>query len=355
MKIKRLVQFSAGFNPGDAISNQIIMYNSFAKKKQIESLIFAENISPQSKSLVKKYKTYSPKKGDVIIYHHSIHSSILEKIYEIPSKIPKVLAYHNVTPKEFFEPYNLKLTYYSQKGREELFQMKNLFVYALADSEYNAQELKENGYTNVQVLPISLNYNNYSIYPRTNFKKIILFTGRIAPNKKQTDLIKIAKVLNDYFTEDFELIIVGKTAPEMIGYKEEILSLVEYFHLQEKVKLTEFLQQETLNQYYSNADVFLCMSEHEGFCVPLLESMYYKIPIVAYNKAAVPETLRGSGILFHKKDFYKIAEIVYILLHNQDFRNKIVEQQNKVLEYYRSIDYEREFLQIITSKTTATD
>lgn len=348
--MKRLIQFSAGFNPGDAISNQILQYDFFAKKNNLESLIFSENISPSSKNIVKKYKIYSPKKGDVILYHHSIHSYILEKIYEIPKEIPKILCYHNVTPKEFFEPYNLKLTYYSEKGREELEEMKDLFFYSLADSEYNAQELKEAGFKNVHVLPICLNYKNYTIYPRTNFIKTILFTGRIAPNKKQTDLVKIAKILNDYFTQDFQLIIVGKTAPEMIAYKEEILELIQYFHLQDKVTFTEFLEQEDLNYYYSNADVFLCMSEHEGFCVPLLESMHYQIPIVAYNKAAVPETLRGSGILFHKKDFYKIAEIVYILLHNHVFKEKIVNEQNKVLQYYQSIDYERELLKIITSR-----
>ncbi|MCX7998945.1 MAG: glycosyltransferase family 4 protein [Leptospiraceae bacterium] len=351
MQPQRLIQFSTGFNPGDAISNQILTYSIFAKKHNMGALIFAEHISQNSKNIAKKYKNYSPKNGDVLLYHHSIHSDVLEKLLNLPLEIPKILAYHNVTPKEFFEPYNLRLAYYSQKGREELKEIKNLFSVSLADSEYNAAELRENGFTHVKVLPIGLDYSIYTKHKRQTQKKTILFTGRIAPNKKQIDLVKVAKMLYDYFTQDFELVMVGKTAPEMQDYKEEILELIEYFHLQNHVKLTEFLDQEDLNKEYSNADIFLCLSEHEGFCVPLLEAMHYELPIIAYNKSAVPETLRGSGILFYEKDFYKIAEIIYVLFHNQELKDKIIENQNKVLRYYKSIDYEREILQILTSKS----
>ncbi len=347
--MKRLVQFSAGFNAGDAISNQMLVFNNYCKKNQIQAEIYSENISPLAKQFAKRYKTYIPKKGDVILYHHSIHSSVLEFLLETCNFVPKILMYHNVTPHHFFEPYDLKFTFYLKKGRQELQVMKDIFLLNLADSSYNAQELIDLGFSNVVVFPITIDFSNYQKFPRQNHEKNILFVGRIAPNKAQQDLIKLVKIYSEYFDKNIKLKLVGNTSLELQNYKKELEALVQYLYLENQVEFLNFLDQDSLCRQYSQADVFVCMSEHEGFCVPLLESMFYQVPILAYDAGAVKETLESGGILMKKKDFLVMAYLTHRLIYDLNLRTKILNFQNQVLGKYLERNYEKEFLSLLFS------
>jgi L-malate glycosyltransferase len=334
LKIKRIIQFSAGFNPGDAISNQMIVFKKFCEEKHIECEIYSENISPQIKRIAKRFKGYKPKKDDCIIYHHSIHSSILEFLLDQCKDIPKILLYHNVTPHHFFEPYDLKMSFYLKKGRLELFEMKDKFSLNLAVSEYNATELKTLNFSNVLVFPITLDFSKFTRVSHIQKNLNILFVGRIAPNKAQEDLIKFAKIFSDFTKLDFKLKLIGNTSPELILYKKELEALVKYFHLKTKVEFLDFVNHFDLCKEYSNADIFLCMSEHEGFCVPLLEAMFYNIPILAYDAGAVKETLKGSGIIFKEKNYLLISEIINKLSKDSQFKENIIYKQSITLNNY---------------------
>ncbi|HMV41716.1 MAG TPA: glycosyltransferase family 4 protein [Leptospiraceae bacterium] len=339
--MKRIIQFSAGFNPGDAISNEMIILKSFFQEIGYDGEIFSENIGSKSNRLAAKYKSYTPRKGDCIIYHHSIHSSILEFVLNLDS--PKVLIYHNVTPSYFFEPYDLKLTYYLKKGREELSELLGKFQLYFADSNFNKQELVDLGFENVHVLPIIY---DFSRLPKKEIKKSkstkdIIFVGRIAPNKKQDDIIKVAKVLKEYFLSDFRIHLVGYCSKELELYRDELKSLIDLFDLSDHVFFSDFINDDLLAEYYQNADLFLCMSEHEGFCVPLIESMYYEVPILAFDAGAVRDTLDGAGILFKTKDFPTICECIIKILSDKDFRDKIVEGQRERLTRFMQSNHTR--------------
>lgn len=312
------------------------MLKSYFQEIGFDGEIYSENIGKDTKGLAKKFKSYFERDYDFIIYHHSIHSAVLDFVEKLKS--PKALLYHNVTPSHFFEPYDLKLTHYLKKGREELKTLNGKFQLYFADSEFNKDELIGLGFSNVQVLPIIYDFKKLKkkeTEPSNKVKQII-FVGRIAPNKKQDDLIKIAKVLKDYFFSDFQIHLVGYCSRELELYKDELIFQIQLFGLENHVFFSDFLDDDLLAEYYQKADLFLCMSEHEGFCVPLLESMFYDVPIIAFDAGAVKDTLDGAGILVKEKDFPSICELILKIFSDRDFRDKIITMQRERLTRFRS-------------------
>ncbi|MCE9501173.1 MAG: glycosyltransferase family 4 protein [Leptospira sp.] len=337
MKLKNIHQFSAGFNPGDAISNEMVVLQAYFRKLGIRGNIYSENIGTLNTKISRKFKSYSGTSSDLVIYHHSIHSNVLDFILNV--ELPKILIYHNVTPSHFFEPYDLKLAYYLKKGREELSEIRDNFEICFADSAYNKEELVDLGYKNVHILPIVYDFSKLQ-RPGNSIsngsRKNILFVGRIAPNKKQDDLIRFAKIFRDISGDHFLLNIVGQCSREMHSYQEELEKMVGYYDLHDHVKFSSFLSDSDLNEYYKNADLFLSMSDHEGFCVPIIESMHFGVPIVAYNAGAVKDTLDGSGILFNKKDFVLLAGTVSAIFRDHELRKTMVSGQRKSLENFQN-------------------
>ncbi|MFB5650200.1 glycosyltransferase family 4 protein [Leptospira wolffii] len=338
-------QFAAGFNTGDAISNEMSSLRTLFRKMGYSSDIFAENTGPGTGALVKKHKAYSPRKRDILIYHHSIHSEVLEFVQE--TKNPKILVYHNVTPYHYFERYDLKLTYLLKKGREELEVLRDEFDFVLAVSEYNKKELNDLGFKNVQVLPITYQLPQVKSPienppPIDESPKIpkFLFVGRITPNKKQDDLIRFAHIYSKLFGPDFQLFIVGFSSKELYLYREELERMLDFYKLRQNVIITDFLSDEEVRRMYRSCDLFLSMSEHEGFCVPLLEAMVHKIPILAYDAGAVSETLDGAGILFKEKRMETVAELAHKLATDSNLRNEILDTQEHRLRNFSTVNPE---------------
>lgn len=320
----KVVQFSAGFNEGDAISNLMQSIREKLIVKGVSCELYSQNIGHTSGKLCKKFNSYSESKNDIIIYHHSIHSKVLEFINNISSSSKKILIYHNVTPFEYIKNYDLNLSYYLQRGREELYEMKSSFDLNFAVSQFNKNELDKIGFKDVKIFPIKLNLKNFQIYEKENSELFrLIFVGRIAPNKKQCDLIKLASILKK-FSFPFHLTLAGKIAPELISYKLELDNLIKYFQLESYVDFLQNSDQQILSRLYSNSDIFICMSEHEGFCVPLMEAMYYKLPIIAYKAGAVPETLGKGGILFSEKKFEYIAELIIKIKNDLNFKKLLI-------------------------------
>jgi glycosyltransferase involved in cell wall biosynthesis len=237
-------------------------------------------------------------------------------------------------------------------GRDELRNLTNCSL-CIGDSEYNRRELIEYGFNEERsdVLPIFLHYENYDgvdindeLYNRFNDGNInILFVGRVAPNKKIEDIIKAFGALKRIYKRS-RLVIVG--AKFLNKYDNKLKNLVRNLNLTD-VYFTDRVSLSDLKTYYRLATVFLCMSEHEGFCVPLIESMYFKIPIIAYNSSAIPYTLGNSGILVNKKNYLEIAELIQIVVEDNKLRNKIIKNQDKRLDYFKRDNVEKQMKKII--------
>jgi len=205
--------------------------------------------------------------------------------------------------------------------------------FALGDSQYNRQELDVVGFRKTAVLPLFVDREKWgsSASDKKPKKEIdILFVGRFVPNKKFEDLIKTFYYFQKTLEPNSRLFLVGPTA----GF-ERYLSTLQALCDSLEVKNVIFTGQVSeveRNRLYAQADLFLCMSEHEGFCLPLLEAMHFETPIVAYEAAAVPETLGGAGILVKEKDFPAIAELIHKVVHDKELKSKIIAQQNERLK-----------------------
>jgi glycosyltransferase involved in cell wall biosynthesis len=292
------------------------------------SHIFAENIHLKTTAFYdKKYKKYSHK-DNILIYHYSIGSGITEFFKTLPDK--KILIYHNITPPEYFIGINESLYKLLKDGRDSLPSLIPSVELAIGDSEYNRQELENVGFSRTAVLPILIDFDTYPQFNKSLIKKYtddyvnLLFVGRISPNKKQEDILKIFYYYKSINPKSRLFLVGGFDGNKR--YLDQLHDIVKKLQLSDVV-FTGSIPFEDLISYYKIADVFLCMSEHEGFCVPLVESMFFNIPIIAYNSTAVPYTLENSGILVKEKRYDEIAEFIDVIINDDDLKMKIIEKQ----------------------------
>lgn len=335
---------------GDAISNQVRAIQVFLRAQGYKSEIFAENITGNLKGRVHYYHTYRGNKRNIVMYHLSIGSPVSLFVRSLPDT--RVIVYHNITPSHYFQRYSTELTKILRFGRQELRMLMPDTALALGDSAYNEQELKENGFRKTGVLPIIVDTNKFAglcnkrLYKRYNDGWTnILFVGRISPNKCQDDLIRAFHVYS-LCNPKSRLLLVGSWYG-MEGYKEELDKLtirlgVQNVHFVGTVDLAD------LATYYQLADVFVSMSEHEGFMVPLVEAMHFRVPIVAYAATAVPETLGRGGVLLTNKDYEIVAGVIDRLVNDAKLRDQISAYQAEELKHFSPVQTEEKLLHYLT-------
>lgn len=325
---------------GDAVSNDAISIREMLMRHGYESKIYAENIG---KNVSAEYVKNLPQinKKDIIIYHKSTGTGLTEAISKM--KCFKIMRYHNITPKEYFAGYNIRSYELVKNGRESLEIYSKYYDCFWPVSNYNATELKEIGCHNISVIPILVRYADYDKEPSKNIintysdgKHNLVFVGRIVPNKRQEDLIKIFYFYNKYFNPDSRLILVG-SYEGMEKYYRQLIIYSEELGLKSNIVFTGHVSFKEILAYYKIADTFISTSEHEGFGVPLVESMYFKKPIIAYDSSAISETLGSSGILIKKKNYIIISEVIEELRLNEVFRKRIIENQTLNLERFNNL------------------
>lgn len=330
-RIRYIDQFTAGFASGDAISSEALILQDFLRRLGYESNIYSQHFQEQDGALVRHFRTYHRSKNAILIYHHSFYSDFLNDIRQYPAR--KILIHHNTTPPEFVDRYNRAIAEQLTVTRTRLKSLAHHFEVALADSRFNARDLREMGFGHVEVMPVALDFDNWERLPdaaHLNFlddgRKNILFVGRVFPNKKHQDLIKTYYFLKRIVPAS-RFIMVGTFHPGVRGYTAELFNLTRELGLENDILFTGMVSQSEIQTYYRKADVFLSMSEHEGFFVPLVECMYFGVPIIAYASSVIPETLGDCGILFSKKDYPRIAEMIAGVLEQPRLHRNLVEQQ----------------------------
>lgn len=348
---KKIVQFHSGTAVGDAITNQMFFLKKILERNGYESEIYAEYIDEKLSKEIRDINEYQGDKDNIIIIHHSMGMNAFEKIVNLPDR--KILIYHNITPEEFFDDEGTKKAI--RLGIKQVSEYKKYVDYVIADSNYNRRQLLEYGYScDIDVLPVHVDlnrlfvkeYNSEIVNRYSNFKNII-FVGRLVWNKCQTDIVKAFAVYNKYFNAESRLLLVGSDS--MSGYVEEICDLSEKLGIAESVIITGKVEEEELASYYSISDVFLSMSEHEGYGVPLLEAMKMKIPVLAYKSSAISETLGGGGILFTEKNYEMVGALINEVVENGELRSSLVEHQTRVINKLSDIDIETLLMRAISN------
>jgi glycosyltransferase involved in cell wall biosynthesis len=334
-------QLLTSISYGDAIGNYALLIQDTLRKRGFDSEIFVELIDPKMAGRVRRLDQYLPHSAaeSILIFHFSIGSDTSRLAFHLPDKI--IMIYHNITPSSFFEAFHPHLTGLLYHGRRELAAFSDRCALALGDSEYNRRELEELGFARTGVLPVRLDFDRLDIAPNDIYmrllndgKKNFLFVGRVIPNKKFEDLIKIFACFQKYIDGDARLILTGEYRG-FERYYDALQNLISELSVKD-VLFTGHVRQDELVACYRSADIFLCMSEHEGFCVPLLEAFHCRIPVIAFHAAAVPDTMRGGGLLVEDKSPAEIAELAAICLENEAFRLRVLAGQDEALKSYRA-------------------
>jgi glycosyltransferase involved in cell wall biosynthesis len=271
-----------------------------------------------------------------------------------------VLHYHNVTPARFFMPYDANLARVSATARTELAALSGQVDLAVGDSDYNCRELQSLGFGRTSTVPILLDLDRLRLAPRVPTLEYvlqdgltnILFVGRLAPNKRIEDHIRLAEHYKRYVDVAYRFIFVGRY-DVVPGYFESIRAMVATYRMvPDRFLFTGPVPEAELAAYYRNAHAYVSMSEHEGFCVPLVEAMAMDVPVLAYAEAAVPETLGGAGVSFRPKDLEIAAELLGGLIYDERFRQDVLAGQRARVGAFAPHHAEtalREMLEIVTA------
>ena len=330
-------QFHPTVAYGDAISNQILSLQDLLRKMGYRSEIFCEQLPIQFEGRaqqMRRYARYSSSRN-ILLLHFSLGYSpdVITWLSQLPDQ--KVIVYHNITPHTYFAGINDVYLEAAKAGREQLGLLSGLVDAGWGVSTFNCQELVEHGWANVGVLPIIFDPQRYALRPHRGVLRRwegglnVLFVGRISPNKCLEDLILTFYHLKQFVRSDARLLLVG-SAKGMEIYLDFLQTLVSRLSLS-GVTFTGHVSNAELMAYYRSADVYLSMSEHEGFGVPLLESMYFDVPVIAFKAAAVPETLGGSGVLVTRKKHAAVAELVGLLDNDEGLREQVIARQRERL------------------------
>lgn len=323
---------TATYSKRDAIGNYIQtldrIFHNFGFNTEIFSDVTFKN--PHSSK-------YKPTGNNILWFHNSIYSDNLK--YLKKSNDIKIMDFHGITPSHLFRGYNAELEQLCQKGNDLLKQYAECVDLCVVHSEYSRSILEDNGYKNIIKLPLVVDMHRLEKIKEDEklaalLKKIkyMLFVGRIVPQKSIINIIKVFYHLRQ-LQPDFKLFLIGdyKISKE---YMIEIEKVIKQLNLFDDIVLTGKLDDPALITFYKHASSFIILSEWETFCVPLIEAMYYQIPIIGYNKTAVPEIIGDAGILFDKIDHHEIAKRINELLNDTKKYELLQLKCNERVQYF---------------------
>jgi glycosyltransferase involved in cell wall biosynthesis len=340
----RVHQVLATLGYGDAIGNEVLGIQRTLRAAGFASDVFVETADPRLEARTRDYREMIHEVGpdDLLIHHFSIGSRASRTAFALAPRM--ALVYHNITPPEYFIGVHRHLVRQCFQGRRELTAYVSRCDVALGDSEYNRQELEALGFAPTGVLPVVPDFSHLDVEPSwllagefddswTN----ILFVGRVIPNKRFDDLIRCFHLYRTAYNPRSRLLLVGAHSG-FERYVTQLHALVARLRTPD-VHLIGHVSNEELTAFYEVADLFLCASEHEGFCVPLVEAFHKGVPVLAYAATAVPATLAGGGVLYETRDPEHVAALMHAVVEDQAIRDRILTSQDAALERLRARDF----------------
>ena len=323
-------QFTAVLSGRDAVGHHTLAVDEMLREIGADTTIYAAHVNPELKDRVTHYRHHVDAPApDLIIYQASTGTPVADYLLERPE--PVVVNYHNMTPAGYYYPWKPHLGAELDHGRRQLARLCRQAHFGIADSEFNAGELRSFGLNSVEVSPVLV---NDAVLPvggalasagsgedGLESKVRLLFVGRLAPNKCQQDLVSALAVLRRW-RPGVELVLVGASSADV--YEAALKDFAVELGVGDAVRFVSSVSSSELVRWYRRADVFVCLSEHEGFCVPLVEAMAWGVPVVAVAAAAVPETLGGAGVLLTDKSPVVVAAAVERVLVDVGLREGLV-------------------------------
>ncbi len=350
--MRRVHQVLATLGYGDAIGHEVIGIQRVLRQAGCDSEIFVETADPRLENQTLDYREMvgQVSEDDLLIHHFSIGSRASRTAFALPGRM--VLVYHNITPPQYFLGVHKNLVKLCFRGRRELTAYVGRCALALGDSEYNRAELEGLGFPRTGVLPVVPDFTHLEGAPQRAFAAEfddqwtnVMFVGRVIPNKRFEDVIRAFHAYRVRYNPRSRLLLVGSYS----GF-ETYLAMLHALAARLGTSDVHFLghvSNEELSALYDVADLFLCASEHEGFCVPLVEAFYKRVPVMAYAATAVPATLDGGGVLFATRDPFEVARLMDAVLDHPGVAEAVLRSQDAALERLRGRDFGATLLRFV--------
>jgi L-malate glycosyltransferase len=315
--LRRIALLTPLLTTADAISNDLYGMQAVLKQRGHDARLFANETKARGveASPATKIKDFLRDADDLLIYHYSMGWNFgLQLLQDLPCRT--VVKYHNITPPEFFAGLSVDYENVCRHGREQIKDIARAGCdLYLADSEYNASELLHEGVDECSVVAPFHHVDKLELLAPdaqvldqyVNDKVNVLMVGRVAPNKGHAALIDALAIYRREYNSDARLLIVGKEDEPLAKYSQWLRELVLSLGLEDSVVFTGGVSDEQLKAYYLAADFFMLTSGHEGFCVPLVEAMALKVPIIACASSAIPATVGNAGLVWQERNPYLLA------------------------------------------------
>lgn len=311
----RIIQIAHALTLHDGASKFVQKVDGMLQNMGYQTVIFAHKLDPRLvNSPIRTMDHFDGTAEDIVIYHMTTGTSFNKWVANYPYKI--VLYYHNITPAKYFFGNAWGSWLKCIQGRRQLKGVVRNTFFAWGASEYSCQELRDLGLKDARPLAAIVEPEKFldqprvaAIYDRYHDGRLnILFVGRGVPHKKQDEAIETLRYYKEHISKEVRLILVGNMKP---SYGKKLHRMVERYGLQDDVVFAGSVSNEELCTWYRTSDLLLCLSEHEGFCVPLIEAMIFDKPVFAYACAAVPETVGKAGVLLQDKQPDHVVAIIH--------------------------------------------
>ncbi len=328
--LNRIAVVTSHLAPGDAVSNDVVGMCEAFLRRGYDARMYAGSADFDDPVVhpISEIKSFIDQPDDLVIYHHSIAwTPGRELLRDATCRVG--IKYHNITPAEFFVGFSSWHEAMCRTGRDEL---KEIAVagcdFYLADSSYNRAELLELGAAPGKCLVVppfhhidrleSLDADEKVLDAYRDGKTNILMVSRIAPHKGHVALLEAFAMYYLDYNSECRLIIVGKEEERFQRYSRKMRDVASSLLLDGAVVFTGPVSDRALKSYYLLSNLFAIASEHEGFCVPIVEAMALKVPVVAYASSAIPDTLGDAGVLLEERDPVLMAGAINRLISDED-------------------------------------
>jgi L-malate glycosyltransferase len=306
-------QVLSGAGPVDAVTTQAMVYRDLFSEWGFGGHDYAVSIDPRIAGRVRPFKSFDPGPDDVVLIHYSAYAPKLRSVLDLGN--PKLLVYHNVTPARWFWDYEPTIAVHCSLGRRQLPEFAKGVDLAAGVSHFNAAELAAAGAERTAVVPILFTPPETPPAGRPDGPPTILFVGRLTPHKRQDELIGAFSLYRKHRRPDARLVLVGE--PLTPPYAESLVELADRL-APGAVSFRAGISRDELWRCYQEASVFVCLSEHEGFCVPLLEAFHFGVPVIARPSGGVVEVAGDAALVTDDRDLALTAELIHVVVSDAE-------------------------------------